>query len=73
VYLFGDFRVQGRLFAATRPDGDGLWPTTTVELAGESADRLQSLRSFGRDADGELYVVGTGSAGGTLQRMVPPN
>ena len=73
VYLFGDFRVQGRLFAATRPDGDGLWPTTTVELAGESANRLQSLRSFGRDADGELYVVGTGSAGGTLQRIVPPN
>jgi glucose/arabinose dehydrogenase len=72
VYVFGDYAVEGRLFAATRPDDDGLWPTTTVSLAGDGAERLQRLRSFARDADGELYVVGTGSDGGGLYRLVPP-
>ncbi|WP_152043206.1 PQQ-dependent sugar dehydrogenase [Salinigranum salinum] len=71
VYVFGDYRLQGRLFAATRPDGDGLWPTTTIDLADGSAEKLRQLRSFGRDADGELYVVGTGSEGGALHRLVP--
>ena len=72
VYVFGDFRVQGRLFAATRPDGgERTWPTTTVDLAGDGSEKLQGLRSFGRDADGELYVVGTGSEGGALHRLVP--
>jgi glucose/arabinose dehydrogenase len=71
VYLFGDFRVDGRLFAATRPANGGEWPTTTVDLAGDAPRKLQQLRSFGRDADGELYVVGMGSEGGGLFRLVP--
>jgi glucose/arabinose dehydrogenase len=71
VYVFGDLQVSGRLFAATRPDGDGLWSTTTVELADGDAERLRQLRSFGRDADGELYAIGTGSEGGGLYRLVP--
>ncbi len=71
VYVFGDFQVRRWLFAATRSDGDGLWPTTTVDLAGDGAEKLQQLRSFGRDADGELCVVGTGSEGGVLHRLVP--
>ena len=70
VYVFGDFQVRGQLFAAT-PADEGLWPTTTVELVGDGSDRLRTLRSFGRDADGELYVVGTGSEGGALHRLVP--
>jgi glucose/arabinose dehydrogenase len=69
VYFFGDFQVKGRLFAATPPEGGSQWSTTTVELAG--SDRLRRLRSFGRDADGELYVLGTGSDGGGLHRLVP--
>jgi glucose/arabinose dehydrogenase len=69
VYLFGDYRVNGRLFAATPPESGGEWATTTVELVG--SDRLQGLRSFGRDANGELYVLGTGSDDGGLHRLVP--
>jgi glucose/arabinose dehydrogenase len=71
VYVFGDFQVQGRLFAATPPADGGPWPTTTVELAGDGGDRLRQLRSFGRDADGELYVVGRGADGGGLYRLAP--
>jgi glucose/arabinose dehydrogenase len=73
VYVFGDLRVRGRLFAATRPDdgGDGPWSTTTVELAGQVGGEFENLRSFGRDADGELYVLGNTSEGGSLCRLVP--
>jgi glucose/arabinose dehydrogenase len=69
AYVFGDLRVDGRLFVASRPDGDGRWPTRTLALA--DAGKLGRLLSVGRDADGELYVCGTGSAGGAVYRLVP--
>jgi hypothetical protein len=34
-------------------------------------EALQRLLAFGRDADGELYVLGSGSDGGGLHRIVP--
>ncbi|WP_435348430.1 PQQ-dependent sugar dehydrogenase [Haloarchaeobius sp. HRN-SO-5] len=67
-YVFGDLRPDGRLFVASRPDGDGRWPTDTLDVAG---DGLQRLLSFGRDRDGELYALGIGADGGGLYRVVP--
>ncbi|MDF9747015.1 PQQ-dependent sugar dehydrogenase [Natrinema salsiterrestre] len=70
AYVFGDFLASGRLFAATRPeDGNDLWPTTVVEVA--NGERLERLLSFGRDEEGELYVLGTGVDGGGLYRVIP--
>jgi glucose/arabinose dehydrogenase len=69
AYVFGDLSAGGRLFAATRPEGDGLWPTQVVEVAG--GDTLDRILSFGRDPDGEVYVLGTGADGGGFHRVVP--
>jgi glucose/arabinose dehydrogenase len=71
AYVFGDLQVEGRLFVATRPDGDGRWPTRTLDLAGGASDALGRLLSVGRDADGEVYVLGTGADGGVVHRVVP--
>jgi glucose/arabinose dehydrogenase len=70
-YVFGDLQVGGRLFVASPPDGDGPWPTRTLALAGDGADRLGQLLSVGRDDDGEVYVLGTGSDGGGVYQLVP--
>ena len=72
VYVFGDLQPEGRLFAAPRPeDGDdGLWPISTLEVAG-GEESLQQILSFGRDEDGELYVLGYDADGGGLFRVVP--
>ncbi|WP_226479226.1 PQQ-dependent sugar dehydrogenase [Natrinema amylolyticum] len=70
AYVFGDFLAAGRLFAATRPeDGNGLWPTTVLEI--DDGVRLERILSFGRDDDGEVYVLGTSGDGGGLYRVVP--
>jgi len=70
AYVFGDFLPEGRLFAATRPDdGDGLWPTTVLEIDGETS--LERLLSFGRDDEGEVYALGTATGGGGVFRVVP--
>ncbi|WP_435144335.1 PQQ-dependent sugar dehydrogenase [Halobaculum sp. P14] len=72
TYVFGDLDADGRLFAATPPaDGDGLWPTRVVDVADEDAAKLGRILSFGRDAAGELYVLGTGTNGGGVHRLVP--
>ncbi|WP_458187784.1 PQQ-dependent sugar dehydrogenase [Haladaptatus sp. NG-WS-4] len=71
TYLFGDYQAAGRLFAATRPDDGGLWPTELVEVAGEDENKLDLLLSFGRDDDGEMYVLGIGTDGGGFHRVVP--
>lgn len=70
VYVFGDQQSEGRLFAATRPDndGDGLWPISTIEVAGGEGT-LRALLSFGRDNDGELYVLGYSHDSGGLFRI----
>ena len=70
AYVFGDFAANGRLFAAIRPDdNDELWPTTTIEIAGETS--LEQLYSFGRDDDGAVYALGTTADTGGLFRIVP--
>jgi glucose/arabinose dehydrogenase len=78
TYLFADLAARGRLFAAPRPDespsgatDDGLWPTGVVEIAGDDAEKLRQVYSFGRDSDGEVYVLGTGSDEAGLYRVVP--
>ncbi|MFC7213851.1 PQQ-dependent sugar dehydrogenase [Saliphagus sp. GCM10025334] len=77
-YVFGDFIPEGRLFVAAPPDdvdtdvdadADGLWRTAALELA--DAEKLTRALSFGRDEDGEVYVLGTGSEGGGLFQIVP--
>jgi glucose/arabinose dehydrogenase len=70
-YVFGDLRVDGRLFVAT-PTADGhRWATDVLPLAPNAAGRLDRLRSVGRGLDGEVYVLGTGADGGGLHRLVP--
>ncbi|WP_265111815.1 PQQ-dependent sugar dehydrogenase [Halosolutus halophilus] len=70
VYVFGDLASDGRLFAAVRPaDSDEQWPTGVIEIDDEA--KLEQILSFGRDANGELYVLGTGADGGGLYRIVP--
>lgn len=71
AYVFGDLQVDGRLFVATRPEGDGRWPARTLDLADGASDALGRLLSVGRDDAGELYVLGTGADGGVVHRVVP--
>jgi glucose/arabinose dehydrogenase len=66
TYLFGDYAAGGRLFAATRPDDGGRWPVRVVDVEAD-AGGLDRLLSFGRDDDGEAYVLGSGG----LHRVVP--
>lgn len=69
VYVFGDFLAEGRLFAATHDDdSDESWSTAVIETDDEKLDRLVS---FGRDDDGEVYVLGIGADGGGFYRIVP--
>lgn len=71
TYVFADYAAGGRLFTATRPDGDGLWSTGVLEVTDEAAPKIQRILSLGRDDAGELYVLGTGDGGGGLHRIVP--
>ncbi|WP_135824855.1 PQQ-dependent sugar dehydrogenase [Halorussus ruber] len=81
TYLFADLAARGRLFAASRPESasdttqsdpsDGLWPTRVVEIAGDDAGKVGRVYSFGRDEDGEVYVLASGDDGGGLHRIVP--
>jgi len=83
TYLFADLAARGRLFAATPPEsrgGDGgaggssggdLWPTSVVNVADDDAGKVNRVYSFGRDADGEVYVLASGDDGGGLHRVVP--
>jgi glucose/arabinose dehydrogenase len=69
-YIFADWRAEGSLFVAT-PTGDTGWPTRSVSLSGDIG---QFLPSFGRDQDGELYVLSTNRGGvtgstGALHRL----
>jgi glucose/arabinose dehydrogenase len=76
-YVFGDWRSGGTLFTASEPEGDRLWPLETVAL--QSADGPapnQFLLSFGRDAEGALYVGTTGNQtprgkSGRVHRLAP--
>lgn len=71
TYVFGDLQADGQLFVATPPTEGRMWRTEAVPLTDESSEKLQQVRSFGRDADGEVYVLGIGSDGGAVHRLVP--
>jgi glucose/arabinose dehydrogenase len=69
-YVFADFLPEGRLFVAGRPDDeDELWSTVAVDIDNE--ELLTRALSFGRDEDGEVYVLGTGAEGGGLFQIGP--
>lgn len=85
-YVFADLAADGRLFVATPPEsreegaGDGasasdgeddLWPTAVLDVADADAGKLGQVYAFGRDADGEVYVLASGSEGGGIHRVVP--
>jgi hypothetical protein len=55
----------------TPTDDGGLWETRVVRVVDADAGKLGRILSFGRDADGEVYVLGIGSNGGGLHRVVP--
>ncbi|UPV75924.1 PQQ-dependent sugar dehydrogenase [Halorussus limi] len=73
TYLFADLAASGRLFAAipSRDSDGGLWPTQVVDVADGDAGKASRVYSFGRDADGEVYVLSSGDDGGGLHRVVP--
>ncbi|PSQ08245.1 hypothetical protein BRC93_15460 [Halobacteriales archaeon QS_5_70_15] len=62
TYVFGDWsksftEPQGRLFAASPPDGDGMWEMEALNPIGEDGTELGSfLTAFGTGRGGELYV-----------------
>jgi hypothetical protein len=75
-YVFGDYQAEGTIFTASEPDDGGLWNLSRVELeTGSGEDPGQYLLAFGRDTDGELYVLTTDSGGpqgssGAVHRLV---
>ena len=69
LYVFADFQARGELFVA-EPTDTGRWPTTVLPVADGDAGKVNRIRSFGRH-DGEVYVVGIGTEGGGLHRLVP--
>ncbi|PSP80115.1 hypothetical protein BRC81_02680 [Halobacteriales archaeon QS_1_68_20] len=79
-YVFGDFsrayeRPAGSLFVASPSDGD-LWSMETLVIEGRPEGRLgRFVFGFGRDADGELYLLSNETGGpngetGTVHRIV---
>jgi glucose/arabinose dehydrogenase len=81
AYVFGDWgRGDGRLFAARPTDsGDGLWQVSELQVAFRNGQTgLGQVLGFGRDADGELYVLvkdpGAGPEGtsGKVYELVAP-
>ncbi|WP_435156966.1 PQQ-dependent sugar dehydrogenase [Haladaptatus sp. DFWS20] len=70
TYIFGDYQAAGRLFAATRSDDGGLWPTELLDVVDEDTTKLGLVLSFGRDGDGEMYVLAIGVDGGGFHRLI---
>ncbi|MDZ7688983.1 MAG: PQQ-dependent sugar dehydrogenase [Halobacteriales archaeon] len=71
-YVFGDLQPQGRLFVGVPPEdeegeNEDRWSLEYVELTEDASNRLGRILSFGRDGDGEMYVLG----GGSVYRVVP--
>jgi hypothetical protein len=83
-YIFGDWSTSfgepdGTLLIATPPEMPGdMWPFEELQIATRESGRLESyLLSFGQDADLELYLMTSDTAGpsgdtGKVFRIVPP-
>jgi len=83
-YIFGDWSTSfqepdGTLLVATPPEAEGeMWPFEEVRIAtGESGRLNRYLLSFGHDADLELYLLTSATAGpssdtGQVFKIVPP-
>jgi glucose/arabinose dehydrogenase/plastocyanin len=83
-YIFADWSTSfavgdGTLFAAEPAATEGeMWPMRELRIANSENGRINAfILSFGQDADGELYVLATSSAGptgetGRIYRIVPP-
>ena len=75
AYVFADYLARGRLFAVdtgARPP----WDIAPVSVVGDT-DLGQYVLGFGRDQDGDLYVLTTGRTGGEgdsgrVARLVAP-
>jgi hypothetical protein len=82
-YVFGDYSQTGadpagRIFAATPSESEGeLWGLEELQIAGSENGRLNKfILSFGRDNEGQLYVLGNDSGvitgeSGEVYRIVP--
>ena len=67
TYVFGDFSAGsgtgGKILTADQA-ADGTWSFAEARIAGTADGRIgRSVLSFGRDADGELYVLTKAGAG----------
>lgn len=84
TYVFGNWsgdgilQPDGEIFAATPPaDGDGLWSIEELRIAGSDNQRLNHyVMAFGRDHEGELYVLTTDNftptgETGAVHKLVP--
>lgn len=81
-YIFGDFTTvaalpNGQLYAASEND-DGSWSQRRLRVLGETTGGVNGyILAFGQDAQGEVYVLTTGSFGpvgntGRVYRLVAP-
>ena len=48
-----------------------LWSTAVLDVADPDADKRGQVYAFGRDADGEVDVLASGSESGGLHRVGP--
>jgi glucose/arabinose dehydrogenase len=62
AYLFADYVAQGRLFAAD-PGAEPPWTIRTVPVVGD-ADLGRFVLGFGRDRNGDVYVLTTDGSDG---------
>lgn len=75
--MFGDWQSKGTVFAAREPDGGGTWPIDVFSLNPTDGERPgKFLLGFGRDQQGELYILTTDTQTpdrqtGTVHRLVP--
>lgn len=62
-YIFGDWSTaftvaNGSLFAAVRPNGNGLWPMRALRVAGYPNERVgRFVLGIGQDDDNEFYLL----------------
>ncbi|XUW99588.1 MAG: PQQ-dependent sugar dehydrogenase [Dehalogenimonas sp.] len=83
AYIFGDYsdngdNPTGKVFAARRPaEGESAWPLEELMIKNGRDGKLGTLlRSFGQDANGDVYVLAADNAGpsgktGKVFKIVP--